>query len=79
MLILVGLGNPGPKHAKNRHNFGFMAAEEIARGADFRELAGPGCKIPKTEERAITLKQLRAVMANIRQNIAVARRFQSSG
>ncbi len=35
MLILVGLGNPGPKHAKNRHNFGFMAAEEIARRYGF--------------------------------------------
>ena len=43
------------------------AAEEIARGADFRELAGPGCKIPKTEERAITLKQLHAVAANIKR------------
>ena len=35
MLILVGLGNPGPKHAKNRHNFGSMAAEEIARRYSF--------------------------------------------
>ena len=35
MLILVGLGNPGSKHAKNRHNFGFMAAEEIARRYGF--------------------------------------------
>ena len=43
------------------------AAKEIARGTDFRELAGPGCKIPKTEERAITLKQLVAVMANIKR------------
>ena len=43
------------------------AAKEIARGADFRELAGAGCKIPKTEERAITLKQLVAVMANIKR------------
>ena len=31
MLILAGLGNPGPKYDKNRHNIGFMAADAIAR------------------------------------------------
>lgn len=31
MLLLVGLGNPGAKYAKNRHNIGFMAVDEIAR------------------------------------------------
>lgn len=30
MLILAGFGNPGPKHAGNRHNVGFMAADAIA-------------------------------------------------
>lgn len=30
MLILAGLGNPGPKYAGNRHNFGSMAADAIA-------------------------------------------------
>ncbi len=30
MLILAGLGNPGPKHAADRHNVGFMAIDEIA-------------------------------------------------
>ena len=31
MLLLVGLGNPGPEHANQRHNIGFMAVDAIAR------------------------------------------------
>jgi peptidyl-tRNA hydrolase, PTH1 family len=31
MLLFVGLGNPGPKHAGNRHNIGFMVVQAIAR------------------------------------------------
>ncbi|MEM7067554.1 MAG: aminoacyl-tRNA hydrolase [Pseudomonadota bacterium] len=31
MLIIAGLGNPGGKYAANRHNIGFMAADEIVR------------------------------------------------
>jgi peptidyl-tRNA hydrolase, PTH1 family len=30
MLLFVGLGNPGAKHAANRHNIGFMAVQAIA-------------------------------------------------
>lgn len=29
MLLLAGLGNPGPKHERNRHNFGFRAIDSI--------------------------------------------------
>ncbi|HHZ10411.1 MAG TPA: aminoacyl-tRNA hydrolase [Rhizobiales bacterium] len=35
MLVIAGLGNPGAKHANNRHNVGFMAADAIARRHSF--------------------------------------------
>lgn len=35
MLLFVGLGNPGAKYARNRHNIGFMAIEAIAREHNF--------------------------------------------
>jgi len=35
MLVIAGLGNPGARHARNRHNIGFMAAEAIAAAHRF--------------------------------------------
>ncbi len=35
MKLFVGLGNPGPRYAGNRHNIGYMAVERIAEDAGF--------------------------------------------
>jgi len=65
MLLIAGLGNPGAKHAADRHNIGFMAADAIARRwrfgperARFHSLAAEGSiDLPGGgAERALLLK-----------------------
>ena len=35
MHLIVGLGNPGDKYSRNRHNIGFIAVDAIARRHGF--------------------------------------------
>ena len=40
MRLFVGLGNPGPKYAMNRHNIGFMALDRLAEDHGFGDWRG---------------------------------------
>jgi PTH1 family peptidyl-tRNA hydrolase len=60
MLLLAGLGNPGPEHANDRHNVGFMAVDEIVRRHSFsaprRRFRGEVFEGSEAGEKILALK-----------------------
>ena len=78
MRFFVGLGNPGPRYAGNRHNVGFMAVDAIARaynaGAWRRRFQGDTTEALIGAERVLILKPL-TYMNESGRAVAEAQRF----
>jgi peptidyl-tRNA hydrolase, PTH1 family len=78
MRLFIGLGNPGPRYAKNRHNIGFMAADAIARAHSAapwrRRFQGETAEVLVGGERVLILKP-QTFMNLSGQSVAEAQRF----
>lgn len=78
MHLVVGLGNPGPKYAGNRHNIGFMAVDEIVRRHGFsawrKRFAGETSEGLLAGEKVLALKPL-TYMNDSGRSVGEALRF----
>ena len=78
MLVIAGLGNPGAPYSGNRHNIGFMAADEIVRRHSFspwkKKFKGEISEGDIAGERVLLIKPL-TYMNKSGEAVAEALRF----
>jgi peptidyl-tRNA hydrolase, PTH1 family len=76
-LLVAGLGNPGPRYARTRHNVGWLVVEELARrhGGPFRgKFSGQLAEVRVGEERLGLLKP-ETYMNESGRSVGAAARF----
>ena len=80
-LLVVGLGNPGPQYAKNRHNLGFMVADLLAQrmGTPFKVHKKSGAEVAtgRLGQHSVVLAKPRVYMNESGRQIGPLAKFYS--
>jgi peptidyl-tRNA hydrolase, PTH1 family len=76
-VLVAGLGNPGPRHERDRHNTGWMVIDEIARRRDASFKSKFNGKIGETrlDDSRVALLKPETYMNESGRSIAAAARF----
>ena len=76
-LLVVGLGNPGREHERERHNVGWMAVDELARRTDGRWRAKFSGQLAEVRLNGLRLALLKpeTFMNDSGRSVAAATRF----
>ena len=80
-LLVVGLGNPGPRYATTRHNLGFMVADLLAgrMGANFKahKRSGTDVVTGRLAGHPVVLAKPRAYVNESGRQVAALAKFYS--
>jgi PTH1 family peptidyl-tRNA hydrolase len=76
-LLIAGLGNPGPEHARDRHNVGWMVVDELARRQDasFRSRFRGRLADARVGDSRVALLKPETYMNESGRSISAAARF----
>ena len=76
-LLVAGLGNPGPRHERDRHNVGWMVVDELGRrhAASFRSKFNGRIADVRIEDHRLALLEPETYMNDSGRSIAAAARF----
>ena len=76
-LLVAGLGNPGPRHARDRHNVGWMVVDELARrhDASFKSKFNGRLADVRIDGQRVALLKPETYMNESGRSISAAMRF----
>ena len=76
-LLVAGLGNPGPEHARDRHNAGWMVVDELARrhSGSFRSKFSGRLAELRIGDARVALLEPQTYMNESGRSIGAAARF----